>query len=332
MASFDSSKIDFEIVDALINDLKAELSSSGVELEGPASVAGYIGYFDAVKQPSSYDHVPPEARHLIEIIEATGGPDISETYHRLVLLTLVQQLEKRAATLGVPKKQHDRTLGFLKKLVRRLQKPKPGQYRIDRDEFLKDLAVARLKLWPCGAELVDIASGIPRRMLLRAGAGQFIKTLGQVKFHCGGFKPFFETHFDQRMTREFSAEGYRSLYLTIAEMLQHAPAIRGMFSGSWWHDPALADISPNLAFLNSIAVAGGARLFPLGTDDQIIARATRLSKERTRLVREDVYQPTSYLMVWARKDLLRWAEAQTTVWTARSKLPTSASPNPFPSS
>jgi hypothetical protein len=105
-----------------------------------------------------------------------------------------------------------------------------------------------------------------------------------------------------------------------------------MFSGSWWHDPALADISPNLAFLNSIAVAGGARLFPLGTDDQIIAQATRLSKDRARLVREGVYRPTNYLMVWARKDLLRWAEAQTTVWTARSNLPTSASPNPFPSS
>jgi len=309
MASSDNNMIQDDIVEALKQELKADLSSRGVDLEGRASVAGYVGFFDAVKRPVAYSHIPSEAQKLVDDIEASGGPEASETYHRLVLLTLVQQFEKRAAAMVFPETLHNRAIDFLAKLVRRLQKPKVGQYRLDRDDFQKDLGVARLKLWPCGAELVDIASGIPRRMLLRTGAGHFVKTLGQIKFRCGGLKPFFETHFDRRSASDFSPEGYQALYLTIAEILQHAPTIRGVFSGSWWHDPAVAEISPNLAFQSEIAVAGGARLYPMGTDDQIIAQATRLSKERTEHVRKGTYQPTSYMMVWARKDLLHWAKA-----------------------
>ncbi len=310
MASSDRSIICSDIVEALKQKLEADLSSNGIDLQNQASVAGYIGFFDSVKRPVAYNYIPPKARKLIEHIEASGGPATSETYHRLVLLTLIQQFDRRAAALGLPETLHGNAIDFLEKLVRRLQKPKPGQYRFDRDEFLKDLSVTRLKLWPCGAELVDIASGIPRRMLLRTGAGHFLKTLGQIKFHCGGLRPFFETHFDSRMTGSFSAEGYHALYLAIARILQDAPAIRGVFSGSWWHDPALADISPNLAFLNDIAVGGGARLYPMGTDKQTIAQATRLSKERTQYVREGTYRPTSYMMIWSRKDLLHWAKTQ----------------------
>ena len=114
----------------------------------------YIGFFDAVKRPVAYNHIPPEAQKLIEDIEASGGSEASETYHRLVLLTLIQQFEKRATAIGLPEKLHGRAIDFLAKLVRRLQKPKAGQYRFDRDGFLKDLGVTRLKLWPCGAEFV----------------------------------------------------------------------------------------------------------------------------------------------------------------------------------
>lgn len=311
MTSTDGAMIDNEAVNALARDHETALEDGGIKLEGRFSVAAYIGLFDALRQPIAYDHVPPAAVELIEAIEATAGPEMVEIYHRLVLLNLIQTFETRAADVQLPPDIHEHAVDFLLRLIQRLQKPKRGQYRLDKDYFLKDLSVARLKLWPCGAELVDIASGIPRRMLLEAGKGRFLKALGQIKFQCGGFKPFFETHFDARMSAGFSAEGYRSLYLTIAQMLENDAKIKGMYSCSWWHDPALARISPNLGFLNAIAVEGGAKLYPMGTNDQIIAQATRLSKERTQQVRAGTYRPTRYLMVWARRDLLRWKDVQT---------------------
>ncbi len=310
MDILDKYTIDHGVVDGLIADLKTELSSCGVTLEGARSVANYIAIFDSIPQPSSYSHVPIQARRLLSDIEATGGHDAVDAFLRLVLLTLAGQFEQRAAALSLPTVIHDRATDFLAKLLLRLQRPVSRRYGLDSDTFLKDLGVLRLKLWPGGAELVDMTSGIPRGMLLQAGIGQGVKTLGQITFFCGGLKPFFESHFDKRFSQGFSPAGYTAFYLTIADLLRQHPTARGLFSGSWWHDPALVDISPNLAFLNDIAVAGGARLFPMGTSDEIVAQATRLSKERAERVQEGSYRPTGYMLVWARDDLLHWAETQ----------------------
>ena len=316
MASIDRIMIEDEAVTNLMRELQAGLASSGLELEGRHAVAAYIGAFDAVRRPRSYNHVPKAVGDMIGAIETAAGPSAVEDYHRLVLLTLIQQFDQRATACRLPPRLRDRSIDFLAGIVRRLQKPRPGHYRLDKDNFQKDLAVARLKLWPCGAEHVDVYSGIPRRLALHSGPSQLVQAFGHICLRIGGFRPFFETHFDTRMIRDFSADGYRALYLTIAQMLEAAPDRLGVFSGSWWHDPAVAEISPNLAFLNALPLKGGAKLYRLGADDQTIAQATRLSKERTDHVQNGTYRPTNYLLIWARNDLLRWARAEASGQTA----------------
>ncbi|MGH1477924.1 MAG: hypothetical protein ACRBM6_04215 [Geminicoccales bacterium] len=316
MASMDIGGIDLEAVNALTHQLEETLRAAGVDLTGSCSIANYVASFAPLTQLVAYDHIPPDALMLIGRVEATAGSAMVECYHQLVLLTLIRSFEDRAVDMQLPVEIRPHAQDYLARLVGRLAKPRRGHYRLDKDPFLKDLAVARLKLWPAGAELVDIASGIPRRMLMEAGKARFVKALGQIKFQCGGFKPFLETHFDQRASGDFSAEGYRSLYLTIASLLEKAPEMKGMYSCSWWHDPAVVAISPNLGFLNAIAIEGGAKLYPMGTNDQVTAQATRLSSERTQQMRQGNYRPTRYMMVWARKDLLRWAKGQTASATA----------------
>lgn len=303
-------EIDQDQVTALHEQHEAALLAAGIDLRLRYPVARYIAFFDGLQQPIAYDHLPPEAVSMAEAIEAKAGEEMLETYHRLVLLGLLRSFEQRAAETRFPAFLAEHANYFLAHLLRRLEKPRRGQFHLDKDPFLKDLAAAGQKLWPCGAEFVDITSGIPRRMLLGAGKASFLKSLGRLKFQCGGFKPFFETHFDSRISRDFSAEGYRSLYLNIARLLDDRPTIKGVYSCSWWHDPAVAAISPNLDFLNTIALKGGARLYPMGSDDHVVAQATRLSVERSRKLRDGSYDPVRYMLVWARRDLLRWAADQ----------------------
>lgn len=288
----------------------ARLASLGVDLSGDLAVERYIQTFDDLRSPIAYDHVPAEARQTCAALAASGGDAAVESFHRLVLLRLIEGFEARALRVGLPDWLRARTLAFLHDLQAGLW-AKRRRLTLDQDSFLKDLAVCRLKLWPVGAELLDIASGVPRRPLLQGGAGHALAAFAYLSLSLRGFKPFYETHFDDRHAKGFSPDGYRDLYVTIGRLLRVAPMIKGVFSGSWWHDPAVAKISPNLAFLNELPLAGGARIFPLGTDPHTIKAATRLSQERAQLVQDGSYQPTNYLLVWGRDELLRWADRQT---------------------
>lgn len=113
MASIDRIMIEDEAVTNLMRELQAGLASSGLELEGRHAVAAYIGAFDAVRRPRSYNHVPKAVGDMIGAIETAAGPSAVEDYHRLVLLTLIQQFDQRATACRLPPRLRDRSIDFL---------------------------------------------------------------------------------------------------------------------------------------------------------------------------------------------------------------------------
>ena len=122
-----------------------------------------------------------------------------------------------------------------------------------------------------------------------------------------GFRPWYESHWDRRLIRSFTPRGYDQCYLRIAELLALNPAIKGMMGFSWWFDPSLESISPNLTFLRSVPLDNGAQLFRMGTSADATQAALKLCAERRRLYATGDYLPTIYLLAWARKDMLDWA-------------------------
>ncbi|MBC6445388.1 MAG: hypothetical protein GDA50_08230 [Alphaproteobacteria bacterium GM202ARS2] len=289
--------------------LVERLTAMGLDMDGELSVASYIGHFDLLPSKAAYNHVPQAITERCTAIAEAGGEQAVETYHRLVITTLVDAFDQRAAACDLPSWLKEPTRRRLDDILRSLETPRRHQLRLERDDFLKDLAVCRLKLWPLGVELVDTDGGLPRRILL-GGLRQAISAVSHVTLSLGGLGPFLETHFDSRRAQAFSPEGYHHLYLMIARLLRDRPAFKGLISTSWWHDPAVSRISPNLAFLNSLPVNAGARVYRMYSDEQTTKSATRLSKERMTLYREGNYLPTNYTLAWGRRDLLRWADAQ----------------------
>ena len=84
--------------------------------------------------------------------------------------------------------------------------------------------------------------------------------------------------------------------------------MRGLFGSSWFFDPDLERVSPGLLYLRRVPELGGAKLFRMGSTSQDIEMATRTSERRKALCRDGAYVPTRYVFIWARDDLIRWAE------------------------
>ena len=56
--------------------------------------------------------------------------------------------------------------------------------------------------------------------------------------------------------QEFSPEGWMRFYLRTAELLRRDPRVKGLIGTSWLYDPALADVSPHLAYLRTVQIPG----------------------------------------------------------------------------
>lgn len=193
-------------------------------------------------------------------------------------------------------------------------------YDYSNDFFLKDLNICSLKLIPAGGQLVQL-SLLNWYFILRSirygglNQGSLSKFIETSRFYLTGIKrdlPFYEKHLDTRWLHEFNRAGRHRFHLRIAEMLKLNPHIQGLFGVSWFYDPSLEEISPGLLYLRKIPEQGGAKVFKFGTTPSDIKHAIVASQRREQLYKEGQYQPTAYVLVWLRDDLIKWANEVTT--------------------
>ena len=241
-------------------------------------------------------------------IELRAGLAGVELYHKLVIATLIARWgESRAATPTPVSVAAQYDVEF-RRILAQFDTNPDGFYVLGNDLFNKDLAICRGKLIPCGAELVDTFSGVPRRVALCGGLEQLVSALWFFYARSGGFRPFYELHMDPRARREFTAEGWDRCFLRIADMLEMNPDIKGVFGSSWWYDPEVERITPRIGYLRQRPLQNGATVFRMGSDQAAIINATGFSRIRRELYDKGEYLPTNYLMAWARDDLLGWAK------------------------
>ncbi|HUG78288.1 MAG TPA: hypothetical protein VML57_12480 [Burkholderiales bacterium] len=117
--------------------------------------------------------------------------------------------------------------------------------------------------------------------------------------------PFLENHVHLAMLENFDPPGRERCYRLVARLLQAWPESKGLIGASWYYDPALGRISPKLAYLHDVPAGHGAIFLRAGSAPADVAGAVARSDTRRRLHRSGEYRPVSYLMVWARADILR---------------------------
>lgn len=266
----------------------------------------YIDELDALQTYGGYSRVPLAVSEWCARIAAAGS-DTMDLYHRLVLCTLIAAMDERRQFERLPTSIVSQCRIEFNRVLSQIDTTRAGFYLPGNDLFAKDLALCRGKLLPCGAELVDVMSGVPRRLALSGGMMQAFRVASFFCARLRGFRPLYEMHLDPRALSQFTPHGWDRCYLRIADLLELNPRIRGVFGSSWWFDPEVERITPDIGFLRHRPLGGGAQIFRVGPDEAAVRNATKFSRVRKELYEQGAYAPTNYLMVWARDDLLGWA-------------------------
>lgn len=271
------------------------------------SLSDYIAILDRQPLLSPYHHPSQEITEFLKgkdqraLNQAVMAELIHQFPTRLEQARLQEGVELTPDAVSMFQQDFDRILN------QQATNP-PDFYEFPKSPFAKDLGLCSLRIMPAGAQIVDLHSGIGRRLLLGGGLSEIASRLHFFVNRLGGFNPLYQIHTHSTSYPEFNEAGWDRCYLRIAGMLRVNPHVRGMFGISWFYDPALESISPRLNYLRHRPLEGGARLFREGVSDEHIGNATAKSETRKKLFLEGKYQPTGYAMVWPRRELIAWAD------------------------
>lgn len=268
----------------------------------------YLDELTAGRAYGGYHNIPRAFHATSAAIELEVGSTAVELYHKLVIAVLIVHFYEQPRRKLIPASVASQYDVEFRRILAQFDTNPSGFYTCENDLFMKDLGICRGKLIPCGAELVDEFSGVPRRITVRAGAKQFISALWFFTARSGGFRPFYELHMDPRARREFTSEGWDRCFLRVADLLEMNAEIKGVFGSSWWYDPEVERITPRIRYLRQRPLENGASIFRMGSDQAAVINATSFSRLRREKYATGEYVPTNYLMVWGRDDLLRWSK------------------------
>lgn len=269
--------------------------------------ADIVAAFDAADPYLGYHFVPPAVADAMKDIEQQAGAAAVADYLGIILAHLMERFEERFAAHRLPSMFRPQFEETFANITARIADAESWQPHVRDDVFLKDLGISRLTLIPCVSHIVYPWSGVPRRVVFRQPLGQSLRALAFFALRSRGFKPFLEYHVHLSMRHKVTAGGREQSYVYVAELLKCWPHIKGAMGGSWYFDPALEHISPRLNYLRHVPARHGA-LFLRGDfapNPNTIGSALSKSQTRRQLYEQGEYMPTSYYLVWARRDILK---------------------------
>lgn len=304
-------------------DLESKLLKLCPEILNEFPIEIQINEIKSYPESKGYKYVCPKVEDVLQNIESEYNGQALALYHKLILSYFIQDSIEKLKYKKMPRNIIFLYHEWFARVLEDLSRQPDGYYDYKNDSFLKDLGVCSLRAIPVGgAWIVDISqvrrdahrSDRKRRFLshlrnalLKLGIYRYIQFTSK---KLGLYKSFYVIHTYDRYLPRFTPEEMESSYIRIAELLKLNPGIKGVYRSSWFLDPALEKISPHLAFLRKIPEENGAKIFPVGTGESDIEKATSLSPVRKKLFEEGKYIPTCYAYIWFRERLVAWADKQ----------------------
>ena len=253
-----------------------------------------------------YKHFSQAARRVVDDIRALGGPETVRTF----LVAAVKQSLIDLIDGGTLERLPPRAYRHHLTQLRRIATSLPDKTRwldVDDDLFQKDFGLVTLRLYAAAAQLIDFRCGIPRSIVVRDGylaAPAKVMTL----LRLGGYWPFFQIHTHLSYLEEFNEDGWDECYLTCCDLYKRHPTVLGMYGSSWFYDPKLETISPRLRYLRNVPASGKAMFWLAETEGHFVQDAISTSPSRRQLYDQGKYHPRSFMMLWSKRDQMRWAE------------------------
>lgn len=297
------------------------------DLLGKHPIAEYVKEVEASRGWQRYYYLSPKLQKIVEEVLSGYGLHVMAAYHKFALLTLIQD-----SLAGLKKKNFPETikalcLEWFGRVVKDLFRQPDEYYDAETFPFLQDMAVCSLRAIPVGgAWFVEISRAkewegerknrenkksvsVKRGRVMMAGKN-LRRLLLPLLYKLGLFRLYYQVHTYSRYLPRFNPEEMNKAYLIIAELMRKDTRIRGLFRRSWFLDPQLEKISPELAYLRKIPEENGAEFFPCIIYQSGIDNALAFSPRRRKWHAEGKYSPACFAYIWPRKELLEWAENQ----------------------
>lgn len=269
-------------------------------------IAAFIAALDARDPALRYDRFRPAVHDAWRAMTATLSADQAARVHAIAMIEAIAGFARRAPADGYPPSTCARFEATHQRILDKIAAADWSGYDRPRDLLWKELGLAFQWLIPGGARVILPSAAFARNIAWRGGAGQALK-VARLLATTGGNRRFFELHTHNFELARFNAEGWSALFLQVADLLDHRPAMRGAFVGpGWLYDPALPAVSPRLAYHLGMTVPHGAEVFFSRAEG---AESYALIKSPTRRAEFAAgrYRPRLHVLVWPRRPLLAWA-------------------------
>jgi hypothetical protein len=291
----------------LIESARETLITNGHEVLDGFDIEAYQCELDAQPPNTNYSVFSPSARAMWEDLLHRFGSKGFAIIHCSLMIDAIVHFTERLPPDGYPESILDCFRGSYTRILSKIKSLDLTGYDKPRDLMFKDLGICRQTLIPGGARVIEPMAAFPRSLIIRGGLRQFFEASSFILFKAHGSSPFFNLHTHDYELSEFNEEGWRRLFLRIADLLEARPYIKGVFVGSGWlYDPNLPLVSPRLSYHLGLTVPNGARSFFYAHDTKD-SYAFVKSATRRRLFEEGKYRPALHVLIWPRKQLLAWA-------------------------
>jgi hypothetical protein len=251
----------------------------------------------------------PEWKTLAEACGKQGIPEAGYVLPRFILFNLGRDNLARVGGLPLSQEVKLRLLDQFQYVCspdREMEQLlNPGHYG-----FRVMCKFMLLERFPAGQSDWEI-SGVPRSSLGKMPIRDVPRALRCLYLRAGGHAPFFENHTAfRREAPILTEEDDRATLRRMADSLRLQPNVRGFMGVSWLLSPNLAEASPHLAWLAECAreyQRFGAVWTEIGEarpDSGFLSG----DRKRRKLYETGAWKPRQGLLLWGRRDLLRWRD------------------------
>jgi hypothetical protein len=289
--------------------LQEELASIGEDITGRFPLSAYLNTLKSNTGLRKFLHLKRvrKLKRSYEQIASQYGTHALSLYFKLVLCCFISDSLERLKHKNLPDEIMHLYHEWFEWVLEDFSKQPDDYYSHRCESFALDVKVCSLRNIPVGGARIAEIRSVGLRPFYSGGVKQFFSYLYFIIFKARGFSPYISEHIAARNLRHFNEHEMKLSYQRIAELMKLNPRIKGFYCRSWFLDPKLEDISPNLGYLRKVPLQNGAKLFVAGSAKKDFRHALAVSAKRRRLYEQGKYLPTGYAYVWPRKDFLLFA-------------------------
>ncbi|WP_297801458.1 hypothetical protein [uncultured Brevundimonas sp.] len=248
------------------------------------------------------------AKAVDELIGTTPDDPATAALRRGFIAMWCLELPRRVAAYRLPRDVLDNYPHWLGRTAQYLSEEKPFY---DRDHWAKDVRFATAMSVPGSrTHLIDLSSPVGPRQTIEHVLGGHGYSAPFRWLAAGGWGQWVEAHTESRDLSDFNPAGWDRTWMAAAGIVEAYSGLRGAIGSSWFYDPPLKTISPRLAYLREMPLKNGAFLVHQGPGEIHSERAAASSPTRRAMIENGTYVPRSWLVVWPRRALLKWAASE----------------------